>query len=136
MGNTNPPVVGKNRGHAQLIEILAALAVILIVVLLVASLFPTSYQATLQAARMSEAVNLARQALERQKQAASAQAIGNQTVDKEFQIQGRAVICQFFYRVDADSPPGVRPALWKVTVQWYHNSAVREVLLVGATPTQ
>ena len=128
--------MGNNRGYSQLLEILAALAVILIVVLLVSSLFPTSYQATLQAARMSEAVNLARQALERQKQAASAEAIGNQTVDKEFQIQGRAVVCQFFYRVDADSPAGVRPALWKVTVQWYNNNDVREVFLVGASPTQ
>lgn len=125
-----------DRGHALVFDIMIGLSIILCVVLLVASLFPSSYKATVQAARMTEAVNLARRVLERQKQILPANAIGNQTVDAEFKVQGKSVICQFFYRLDADSAVTADPRLWKVTVQWYNNNDVREVLLVGASPSQ
>ena len=122
------------QASALLLEIIVGLLIILVVVLVVASLFPTSYQGSLQAARMSNAVNLARQVLERQKTADPANSIGNQTVDSQFVVQGRPVVCQFFYRVDDDSPNNADPHLWKVTVQWEHTGKVKEIFLVGAAP--
>lgn len=116
-----------------MLEIIAGFLIILVVVLLVGSLFPTSYQGSLQAARMSGAVNLGRQVLERQKIAAPALAIGNQTVDSTLLVQGRSAQSTYFYRVDKDSPAGSDPILWKVTVQWEHSGKVKEIQLVGAS---
>ncbi|MBT9584011.1 hypothetical protein IV102_11780 [bacterium] len=124
------------RGAALLLEIVVGLLIILFVVLVVGSIFPTSYQGSLQAARMSAAVNLARQVLERQKLASPAIAIGNQTVDSEFLVQGRPAVCRFVYRLDADSAANSDPRLWKVTVQWEHTGKIKEVFLVGAMPGQ
>ncbi len=121
------------RSGAILLEIIAGLLIILFVVLLVGSLFPTSYQGSLQAARMNAAVSLARQILERQKTAAPAAAIGNQTVDSSLLVQGRPAHSQYFYRVDQDSSPGEDPLLWKVTVQWEHAGKLKEIQLVGAS---
>lgn len=124
------------RSGAILLEIIAGLLIILFVVLLVGSLFPSSYQGSLQAARMSGAISLARQLLERQKTAAPAAAIGNQTVDSSLLVQGRPAHSKYFYRVDQDSPPGADPLLWKVTVQWEHSGKVKEIQLVGASIPQ
>lgn len=124
------------RTGAVLLEVIAGLLIILFVVLLVGSLFPTSYQGSLQAARMSGAVSLARQVLERQKTAAPAAAIGNQTVDSSLLVQGRPAHSKYFYRVDPDSPAGDDPLLWKVTVQWEHSGKVKEIQLVGASTPQ
>lgn len=114
-------------------EIIAGLLIILFVVLLVGSLFPSSYQGSLQAARSGEAVGLARQVLERQKTAAPAVSIGNQTVHSSVLVQGRPAHSTYFYRVDQDSAPGADPLLWKVTVQWEHSGKVKEISLVGAS---
>lgn len=121
------------RSGSVLFEIIAGLLIILIVVLLVGSLFPTSYQGSLQAARMTGAVNLGRRALERQKIATPATSIGNQTVDSFLLVQGRPAHTTYFYRVDQDSPPGADPLLWKVTVQWEHSGKVKEIQLIGAS---
>ena len=124
------------RSGAVLLEIIAGLLIILFVVLLVGSLFPSTYQGSLQAARMSEGVSLARQVLERQKTAAPAVSIGNQTVASAMMVQGRQANTVYFYRVDPDSPAGADPLLWKVTVQWEHSGKVKEVQLVGASSPQ
>ena len=124
------------RSGSVLLEIIAGLLIILIVILLVGSLFPSSYQGSLQSARMSGAVSLARQVLERQKTAAPALSIGNQTVDSIIQVQGRAAHSTYFYRVDLDSPPAADPLLWKVTVQWEHSGKTKEIQLVGASVPQ
>lgn len=121
-------------GSALLLEIIVGLLIILVVVLIVASLFPTSYQGSLQAARMSAAVNLGRQVLERQKLAQPGAPIPNQVVDSELLVQGRKVACQFSYRLDLDSPDEADPRLWKVTVQWEHQGQNKEITLVGACP--
>lgn len=121
------------RSGAVLLEIIAGLLIILFVVLLVGSLFPSSYQGSLQAARMNGAVSLARQVLERQKTAAPATAIGNQTVDSVILVQGRAAHSAYSYRLDQDSPAGADPLLWKVTVQWEHSGKIKEIQLVGAS---
>lgn len=122
-----------NRGGAILLEIIAGLLLILVVVLVVGSLFPTSYQGSLQAARMTGAVNLGRQVLERQKTATPADSIGNQTVDAALLVQGRPANSKYFYRVDRDSAAQQDPVLWKVTVQWEHSGKVKEIQLVGAS---
>jgi hypothetical protein len=121
------------RGGSVLLEIIAGLLIILAVVLLVSSLFPSSYQGSLQAARMSAAVNLAREVLERQKTSLTALSVGNQTVDSTLLVQGRPANSTYFYRVDQDSAPGADPLMWKVTVQWEHGGRVKEVQLVGAS---
>lgn len=121
------------RSGSVLMEIIAGLLIILVVVLLVGSLFPSTYQGSLQAARMSGAVSLAREVLERQKIAVPARSIGNQTVDSTLLVQGRPAHSSYFYRVDQDSPSGSDPLLWKVTVQWEHSGKVKEIQLVGAS---
>ncbi|ODT58390.1 hypothetical protein ABS71_19025 [bacterium SCN 62-11] len=121
------------RSGAVLLEIIAGLLIILFVVLLVGSLFPSTYQGSLQAARMSGAVSLARQVLERQKTAAPAVSLGNQTVDSVLTVQGRAAHSTYCYRVDQDNAAGADPLLWKVTVQWEHSGKVKEIQLVGAS---
>lgn len=126
--------VRRVRGHSLLLEIIVGLLIILGVILVVATLFPSAYQGSLQAARMTAAVNLAREVLERQKSDPVPVSIGNQTVDGNFSIQGRPVQCQLVYRVDRDCPAGADPVLWKVTVQWENTGQVREVVLVGAAP--
>jgi len=123
-----------NRQGALLLEIIVGLLIILLVVLVVASLFPSSYSGSLQAARMSAAVNLGRQVLERQKTASPAEAIGNQTVNSQLEVQGRPAVCQFFYRLDPDSEATADPQLWKVTVQWEHSGKIKEIQLVGSVP--
>jgi Tfp pilus assembly protein PilV len=122
------------RGGVLLLEVILGLLLILLIVLVVASLFPTSYQASLQAARASAALSLGRQVLERQKSVSPGLAIGNQTVDSEFLVQGRPVVCRFIYRLDVDSALDADPRLWKVTVQWEHSSKIKELSLVGACP--
>ena len=123
---------GRKRRGALVLEILVGLAIVLMVVLVVASLFPSSYQGSIQAARTSAAVNLGRQVLERQKNALPAASVGNQTVQEELWVNGRRLAAEFHYRVDLDSPPGVDPMLWKVTVQWLHSGKVKEICLLGA----
>lgn len=126
----------QRRGLSLILEILLGLALILMVTLLVASLFPTSYQGSLQAARMDCAVQLSREVLERQKRTFQASTVGNQTVDVPITVQGRPVTCQLFYRVDPDSAPSAVPQLWRVTVQWESSGRVKEVFLVGASPVR
>ena len=126
----------KRRGSSLLLEILLGLALILMVVLLVASLFPSSYQASLQAARMNCAVQLSRDVLERQKHSFPALTVGNQTVEFPVTVQGRPVLCQFFYRVDKESAAGASPILWKATVQWQNAGKIKEIALVGASPAR
>jgi len=116
-----------------ILEITLGFVIVLMVVLLVASLFPTSYQGTLQAARMNFATQLARQVLERQKRANPAGNIGNQTVDSPLTVQGRSVLCSFSYRVDRESAFNAQPVLWKVTVQWEQSGTRKELLLVGSS---
>lgn len=135
MGSPNPlRVNSRAAGSALLLEIIVGLLIVLLVVVVVGSIFPTSYQASLQAARMNTAVSLGRQVLERQKLAQPGQAIGNQTVDRPMTVQERVVTGQFFYRVDPDSSSDADPRLWKVTVQWKHQSKIKEITLVGACP--
>ncbi len=126
----------KRRGSSLLLEILLGLALILMVVLLVASLFPSSYQASLQAARMNCALQLSRDVLERQKLSMPANTVSNQTVEFPVTVQGRPVLCQFFYRVDRESAAGAYPTLWKATVQWRNASTIKELALVGSSPAR
>ena len=133
---SNSMMRNTKRSGSVLFEIIAGLLIILIVVLLVGSLFPTSYQGSLQAARMSGAVSLGRQVLERQKIATPGLSIGNQTVDSALLVQGRPAHATYFYRVDQDSPPATDPVLWKVTVQWEHSGKLKEIQLVGASTPQ
>ena len=121
------------RAAALLLEVMIGLLIILVVVLIVASLFPSSYNTGLQAARLSNATHLGRQILERQKSLpyASATNIGNQTYQSEFEVQGRPVNCEFFYRVDRQLPSSL-PPVYVVTVEWLHNSKVKQVVLAGS----
>lgn len=120
-------------GASLVLEITLGFVLILLVVLMVASLFPGSYQASLQAARMNYATQLARQVLERQKRANPADTVGNQTVESPMSVQGRPVLCRFSYRVDPESAPLTLPRLWKVTVQWEHTGLNKEIVLVGSS---
>ncbi|MBS2039737.1 hypothetical protein JST97_32425 [bacterium] len=115
-----------------LLEIIAGLLIILVVVLVVSSLFPSSYQGSLQAARMSGAVNLAREVLEVQKSSITPLNAGNQTIDSTILVQGRPANSKYFYRIDRDSAAGADPLMWKVTVQWEHSGKIKEIQLVGA----
>lgn len=121
------------RGASLILEITLGFVLILLVVLMVASLFPGSYQGSLQAARMNYATQLARQVLERQKRAQPADVVGNQTVEASMSVQGRPVMCRFSYRVDLESVPKTLPVLWKVTVQWEHTGLNKELILVGSS---
>lgn len=128
----------KRRSGVSLLEIIVGLAMLLGIVLVVASLFPTSYQGSLQAWRFSAATNLARQVLEHQKQLppSLASPISRTPVDWRYEVQGRPVTAKFFYRVERDSAPTVDPVLWKVTVEWEHTGKVRQIFLVGAVPAR
>lgn len=119
-------------GQALLLEVIVGLLIILGVVLLVASLFPTSYQASLQAARMTAGLNLARQVLERQKANPAAAPVTDQMVDLNFEVQGRTVLAQFTYRVDLDSLPNEDPRVWTVSVNWRDGSQTKDLILSGA----
>lgn len=125
------------RGHL-LLEVLVGLAILLGVFLVVATLFPTSYDVSLQSARLSAGTSLARQVLESQKQrmlvdAQACAALGNQTVSADLMVQGRAVQAEYFYRLDE---AGANPKLWRVTVQWRQSDKVKEVILVGVGRAQ
>lgn len=122
------------RGQVMLLEVIVGFLIILAVVLIVASLFPSSYQASIQAGRMSAANHLARQVLERQKQLLPNEAapVFNQTVDANFETQGRTVVCQLVYRVDRASAWNARPVLWRVQVEWEHAGKKKNLVLVGA----
>ncbi len=122
------------RGQVMLLEVILGFLIILAVTLIVASLFPSSYRASIQAGRMTAANHLARQVLERQKQLLpeDATAIGNQTVDANFETQGRTVLCQLVYKVDRVSALNARPTLWRVQVEWDHAGKRKNLVLVGA----
>jgi len=125
------------RGHL-LLEVLVGLAILLGVFLVVATLFPTSYDVSLQSARLSAGTGLARQILEAQKQrmlvdAQACAALGNQTVSSNLMVQGRPVQAEYFYRLDE---AGSSPQLWRVTLQWRHSDKVKEVVLVGVGRSQ
>ena len=116
-----------------LLEVIVGLAILLGVFLVIAVLFPTTYDVSLQSARLTSATALARQVLERQKsrlgtEAEAVAALGIQTVSAPMTVQGRSVEAEFAYRLDSQ---GANPTLWKVTVQWAHSQKVREVVLVG-----
>jgi type II secretory pathway pseudopilin PulG len=120
-------------GQVVLLEVIVGLSILLGVVLIIASLYPTSYHVSLQAARLSAATHLAREVLERQKSslpvdAAATAALGNQTVSTPMEVQGRPVQCDFSYRLDGT---GGSPTLWQITVQWEHQQKIREVVLAG-----
>lgn len=122
------------RGQALLLEVIVGFLIVLAVVLIVASLFPSSYRASLQAGRMTAASYLARQVLERQKQQLPVDAlpIPDQTFDASFEAQGRMVQCQMVYRVDRVSAVGALPPVWRVTVRWEDQGRTRDLFLVGA----
>ncbi|MFN8613738.1 MAG: hypothetical protein U0931_39755 [Vulcanimicrobiota bacterium] len=132
----NKSLTNARRGASLILEISLGFVLILLVVLLVASLFPSSYQGSLQAARMNYATQLARQVLERQKRALPGQPVTTQTVDSPMTVQGRQVLCQFSYRVDLESIVNAQPVLWKVTVQWENAGGTKELVLVGASPVR
>lgn len=122
----------------MLLEVILGFLIILAVVLIVASLFPSSYQASIQAGRMSAANHLARQVLERQKQLLpdEANVLANQHVDASFETQGRAVTCQLTYRVERASSTNARPVLWRVIVEWDHAGKRKNLVLIGAGRTE
>ena len=127
------PVLRRCLGQVVLLEVIVGLSVLLGVVLIIASLYPTSYHVSLQAARLSAATHLAREVLERQKSylpadAVAAAGLGNQTVSTPMEVQGRPVQCDFSYRIDNAAGSF---QMWQVTVQWEHQQKVREVILVG-----
>lgn len=124
----------KSRGLSLLLEVVLGLSIILLVILLVGSLFPGSYQASLQAARLDCAIKLSQQVLERQKRLGSPLPIANQSVEYPITVQGRPVACKFTYRVDQESASGVRPVLWKATVEWENAGKSKQIYLVGAAP--
>jgi Tfp pilus assembly protein PilV len=126
------------RGGVSLLETIVGLCILLAVVLVVASLFPTSYQGSLQAWRFSAATNLARHVLEQQKSLPPSLAmnIPRTAVEWRYEVQGRPVVGQFFYAVERDSAASVDPVLWKVTVSWEHTGKERRIFLVGAVPAQ
>jgi hypothetical protein len=120
-------------GQAILLEIIVGFLIILGVVLVVGSLFPTSYQGSLQAARSSAALSLARQVLERQKRAFPAVSLPPQAYAGDFVVQGRPVRCEFSYQVEQVSSTGADPVLWQVRVSWENAGKNREMTLVGAS---
>lgn len=121
-----------------MLETIVGMAILLGVILVVASLFPTSYQGSLQAWRFTAATNLARSILEQQKSMSPrlASNIPRTGVEWRYEVQGRPVVGEFFYRVERDSPPGADPVLWRVTVSWEHTGKERQIFLVGAVPAR
>lgn len=126
--------VVKRKGLSLLLEIVFGLALILMVILVVASLFPSSYQASLQSARMNCAVKVAQEVLERQKRLDDPGPIPKATVEYPIAVQGRPVTCQLVYSVEKESGPSASPVLWKVRVEWENAGKTRQVELVGASP--
>jgi hypothetical protein len=123
----------KRKGLSLLLEIVFGLALILMVILVVASLFPSSYQASLQSARMNCAVKVAQEVLERQKRLDDPGPIPKARVEYPITVQGRPVTCQLFYSVDRESTTNAFPVLWKVKVEWENAGKTREISLVGAS---
>lgn len=122
----------KNRGASLLLEAMIGLSILVLVILAVISLFPISYNTSVQAWKIDGAVALAREVLEKRKQvpADPSSELADTPQVYEQTVQGRNLRCEYLYRVDLVQPTDF-PAFWRVTVSWPHSGRTRNIELTG-----